>query len=253
MVKECIICNNEFFTKPSANAKYCSKRCQGLSKKKEIEDIIGEDLKVYLKREYIENMKTTRQISKEIFGVDNKYSRINNWLKKLDIPIRRGSEAIKTQWINNDKRRKQASEIMKANQSIINRDFMQTPSYKLKQSLSKRGDKNGMYGVKKDKHPQWNPNRTHDQRVKERKTYEVIQWRRSVFERDKYTCKSCNYNKGGILVAHHLYSYHEYEDLRVDISNGITLCEDCHKDFHYKYGYGKNTKEQFDEWLSKRD
>lgn len=252
MIKNCIICNSEYFTKPSQNAKYCSKKCQGLSKKKEIEDIIGEDLREYLTREYLCNMKTTRQISKNIFGVDTRASRINTWLKKLDIPVRQGGEAIKTQWINNDKRKLQASETMKRNSKIADRSYMSTSEYRLKQSISKKGEKNGMYGMTKDKHPQWNANRTHEQRIKERKTFEVSQWRKSVFKRDDYICQCCGYDKGNILVSHHLYSYDEYEALRTDISNGVTLCENCHKDFHSKCGYGSNTKEQFEEYLKTR-
>ena len=42
--------------------------------------------------------------------------------------------------------------------------------------------------------------------------------------------------------AHHLYSHHKNEDLRYDVSNGVTLCKECHLDFHRKYGLKNNTK-----------
>lgn len=54
------------------------------------------------------------------------------------------------------------------------------------------------------------------------------EWRRSVFERDNYTCKKCG-QRGGRLQAHHIKPYKEYLDLRYDINNGQTLCVDCHK------------------------
>lgn len=62
-----------------------------------------------------------------------------------------------------------------------------------------------------------------------RKSIKYKKWRISVFKRDKYTCQNCGDNKGGKLNAHHIKSFSKYSKLRFDISNGITLCEDCHK------------------------
>ncbi len=39
------------------------------------------------------------------------------------------------------------------------------------------------------------------------------------------------------------------KELRTTLTNGITLCETCHKNFHHQYGYGNNTKKQFEKWL----
>ncbi len=35
--------------------------------------------------------------------------------------------------------------------------------------------------------------------------------------------------------------------------NGITLCEKCHDNFHLHYGYGDNTKEQFEELQKQKE
>lgn len=53
---------------------------------------------------YIVEMKTYRQIMKLIGTKNNR--EIPKLLKEYNIPIRHGSEAVKTQWINNDERKK---------------------------------------------------------------------------------------------------------------------------------------------------
>jgi hypothetical protein len=82
-----------------------------------------------------------------------------------------------------------------------------------------------------------------------RKSYEFKQWQIGVFKRDNYICQCCNKKKSGELNSHHLDGYNWCIEKRTDINNGVTLCGDCHIDFHQKYGYGNNTKEQFEEWL----
>ena len=56
-------------------------------------------------------------------------------------------------------------------------------------------------------------------------------WRKSVFERDNYTCQICG-KKGCELNAHHIKSFSGYPNFRYDVSNGITLCKKCHKEVH---------------------
>lgn len=66
-------------------------------------------------------------------------------------------------------------------------------------------------------------------------------WRRSVFERDDYTCQECgerNYKGNGKSVwihPHHIKSRTEFPELQFDVNNGITLCRDCHRKTH-NYG-----------------
>lgn len=52
-------------------------------------------------------------------------------------------------------------------------------------------------------------------------------WRKSVFERDDYTCTSCG-ERGGYLEAHHLKPFAYFPGERFKISNGVTLCKKCH-------------------------
>lgn len=68
-------------------------------------------------------------------------------------------------------------------------------------------------------------------------------WRKSVYERDNYTCQKCGGYKGNRLNAHHniksfsliweLNNIKTYEQAEKcaelwDVNNGITLCEECH-------------------------
>jgi len=63
------------------------------------------------------------------------------------------------------------------------------------------------------------------------------EWRTEVFERDNYTCQNCMV-RGGRLQAHHIKPYKEHQELRHDLSNGKTLCVDCHKKTD-SYGWSK--------------
>lgn len=120
-----------------------------------------------------------------------------------------------------------------------------------KRAKSTRGKLHSMYGRVREKNPNWNPNITDDERINRRSTNMERQWRKSVFERDKYTCRACG-QVGGNLNAHHLFGYVTYPTLRFEIDNGITLCKSCHETFHKWAGWGnkgKCTRQEFDEWI----
>ena len=61
---------------------------------------------------------------------------------------------------------------------------------------------------------------------------EYRDWRKSVFDRDHYTCQCCGNRNGDgktvYLEAHHIFNWRANVDLRYDVDNGITLCKDCH-------------------------
>ena len=80
-----------------------------------------------------------------------------------------------------------------------------------------------------------------------RNTQENREWRKAVYERDDYICQCCG-KRGYKLNAHHIFNFAKYIDLRFNIDNGITFCEDCHKLFHHIYGLTNDDK-QLDEFL----
>jgi len=101
-----------------------------------------------------------------------------------------------------------------------------------------------------ENHPNYNPYLTDEERISGRKYDKYNIWVQNVYAKDNYICQACGFDKGGTLNAHHKDGYNWCKDRRLDISNGVTLCECCHKDFHHVYGYGNNTEQQFGLWLN---
>ena len=138
------------------------------------------------------------------------------------------------------------TEIIVRAASLKNGDTKSCGCYKKERDKSQKG-KNS---------PRWR----HDLSKKEReedknrsKCPKNTKWRKKVFERDKYTCQCCGDNKGGNLESHHIYSYRSHKNLRYVTSNGITLCKQCHKDFHKTYTYFNNTRKQLNEFLKSKE
>ena len=66
-----------------------------------------------------------------------------------------------------------------------------------------------------------------------RNSREYQEWRACVFERDHYTCQNCG-QVGGNINAHHIKSFKDFPNLRLEVSNGVTLCRNCHLLAHGK-------------------
>ncbi len=70
----------------------------------------------------------------------------------------------------------------------------------------------------------------------------MAEWKRAVLERDDHICQRC----GGVAtVAHHVAMRNRRPDLRLEISNGVALCDPCHTHVHR---HPKESAEQG--WLS---
>lgn len=59
-----------------------------------------------------------------------------------------------------------------------------------------------------------------------------LEWRITCLIRDKWKCQVCRV--GSNLHIHHIKSYKDFVDRRLDVNNGITLCKYHHKLEHKK-------------------
>jgi len=93
-----------------------------------------------------------------------------------------------------------------------------------------------------ENHHNWNPNLTDKERKRERNCPENREWKKAVLDRDNDTCQKCGTTEN--LEAHHILPWALFPELRFEVENGITLCEGCHKYYHFvwKYGEGCNPK-----------
>ncbi len=95
-----------------------------------------------------------------------------------------------------------------------------------------------------EKNPNWKGGITPERlRIWRSEAYKL--WRKTVFERDNYTCIFCN-QKGGKLNADHIKPFSLYPLLRFSVQNGRTLCVPCHqKTPTYGGNSQKNSHEKY--------
>ena len=254
----CDSCGKEMRKRPYELRKgtplFCSRECvsahQTKIKYNEMCARVGEDFKIWLNKQYWVKELPTREIANIVYGKPKNGPNITRWMKKLDIPLRESGEAIALQWKNDPLRRIEQSfvAVERMGNGTPSRTklikLMQTDEYKTKISIANGGENNGM----------WNPELSTEEREKQKyhaRRYPGYQsFRKSVYERDNYTCQKCGDKKGGNLVVHHLNGFHWDEKSRTEVDNGITLCNDCHNRFHSIYGRKWNDIFQFSQYMN---
>lgn len=110
--------------------------------------------------------------------------------------------------------------------------------------------------AKKGKPQPWNSGKNHhnwkggitSENNKIKSSIEWRLWREAVFARDKWTCQKCERKNN--FNPHHIKNFSQYHKLRFEVDNGVTLCSDCHKEFHRIYGRQNNNKKQLKEFLN---
>ena len=212
----CSICGKEFISNKN-NRLFCSKKCRGLSERKRIIfkcDNCGKEISIK-QSYYKEDLKhhfCCRKCS------DEYNHKINNISFKCDYC---GKETITNLFQYNKSNGKHF-----CSQKCVKKYFV--------------GENSSQY----------NFNLTDEDRLNNRNRgiyphYSIFI--NKVLNRDNYTCCCCG-KHGGNINVHHLNGYNWDKEHRTDVNNGVTLCEECHKKFHSIYGYGNNTKEQFEEF-----
>ncbi len=65
-----------------------------------------------------------------------------------------------------------------------------------------------------------------------RRSGKMQDWRKAIFERDDYTCQECGTRSArgviAFLHADHIKPFAYFPELRFELSNGRTLCYQCH-------------------------
>ena len=167
----------------------------------------NESFVIYLKRD----LKRKRFCSRTCFG------KINNKINNLRPPL------------PDAETRKKVGKILSERMKL---GLIPKPPAATKESRKKAGLK-----IRGENHPRWIRDRSKLKRSRFDNSFRnegpIASWRKSVFERDGYTCQKCK-KIGNKLNAHHIKSWAFFPELRFEISNGITLCVICHREEHKK-------------------
>lgn len=84
---------------------------------------------------------------------------------------------------------------------------------------------------------------------------EYKEWHKQALKNDHYTCQCCGDKKN--LQVHHINSFSQYPELRVDRLNSITLCANCHDisikgSLHNIFGSHNVTPEQLEAYINNK-
>lgn len=167
----------------------------------------------WLKTKYVDEQLSTHKIAK-LVGCGSKT--ISRKLHEYGIYVRTKAESAK---------------ISRNGKTVLCSNGCGKELYRKQYTINKYN--NYFCSWKCEKEYQSKVRRTSPLRIGWRRYKEYKIWRKSVLERDNNLCKLCGNNIK--LVAHHVLEAQHYPELVYEISNGICLCNDCHKVLHKHY------------------
>jgi len=122
---------------------------------------------------------------------------------------------------------------------------------KISASIKRIWDTTGQYGMKGKRHTQASidkirkntPVRTgirhHNwrggitpQSLLGRQSAKYHKWRKEVLNRDAHRCRVKDCNESNRVIAHHIFEFAAYPDMRYSVDNGITICRKHHNQKH---------------------
>lgn len=68
-------------------------------------------------------------------------------------------------------------------------------------------------------------------------------WHQKVLQKYNFKCDICGSSEN--LHVHHLENFWRHLPIGIDVDNGVSLCSDCHSQYHKIEGYDKNRYEYF--------
>jgi hypothetical protein len=187
--------------------------------------------KEWLMQKYVDEGLSTYQIA-EI--VNRNPKSIYTKLKDFGIPTRSRAETIqqnawwnigKEHWNKGKKRPQKTKEAISKSRTG-------------KKYPNLAGKNNGMYGRTGKENPNWKGGVTPERQ----KLYVSEKWKeiiKTIFRRDNYRCAVCGGTSRN-LHAHHIKTWADYPENRLDIDNLITVCKKCHHWIHSKKNKNKD-------------
>lgn len=252
MTKTCKICEKEFESEHKQTL-YCSKYCQGQSKKKPRTCINCESI-------FMSKSKQQRFCSNECGGLYNtRDGRISLTCVKCQKTFERTKSRTRHEITYCSRNCSDAD--LRPNRvtsldikcSNCASTFSRQPNalkekynYCSHKCYGEHASKIGLF--RGENSVLYKPEKTAEEREIGRNYADYSLWRKNVYKRDSYTCQCC-FVKGVKINAHHIYNYATHKELRTLVSNGITLCLPCHKNFHKKYGKFDNNEQQLLEFI----
>ncbi len=226
----CEYCGEEFYTE-NKKQKYCSKKCSPANRK-------GEDSIFYKQKDY-----NCDYCGKKIKIENYTFDKYN-----YHYCCRKCQDLHHSELITGDKNSNWVGRI-KTNCDFCGKELELTPKkfneHKKHFCNKKCFDKWFKDNFKGEKHPNYKPSITDEQRAGRRNGMET--WKKRVVKKYNNKCVICNSKEE--LEAHHLDGYNWCVEKRKDLENGVCLCHTCHRKFHSMFGVGNNTIEQFKEFL----
>jgi gas vesicle protein len=252
--KKCVICSSIFYVKPShVHDRFCcSRNCQAKNQKNKTGELNSNwrgDVKIkiceYCGKEYRPHF-TGRKYCSVKCAQKSKINVKRNLSEEIINSIRL---AIKRRDANKTRKKYfcECGNEVKRKTKKCNECISKTTTHLNKKCAHCQKDFRARYSAQKfcskdcfkiykqtenlaEKNSNWKGGVKSENQVG-RHTVKYNEWMTEVFIRDKYTCQHCG-QIGGKLNSHHILRWSAHKDKRFDVSNGLTLCVDCHRKEH---------------------